>query len=87
MRHVRALAPAPGAWTEIAGKLVMLFEVAAAPRFPSALEPGEGFTQDGRAVVRTGDGAVLLLRGEIEGEPASAEALAELFLPGSPLLG
>jgi methionyl-tRNA formyltransferase len=87
VRHVRALAPAPGAWTEIAGKMVTVLEVAKAPRCPLALEPGEGFAEGGRAVIRTGDGAVFLLQGEIEGAPASTEALAGLFLPGSPLLG
>jgi methionyl-tRNA formyltransferase len=87
VRHVRALAPTPGAWTEIAGRPVTLLEVAPATRFPADLAPGEGFAEHGRAVVRTGDGAVVLLQGEIEGTPARAEALAQLFLADAPLLG
>jgi methionyl-tRNA formyltransferase len=87
LRHVRALAPAPGAWTEIAGSLVTVIEASRATRFPAALAPGEGFAEGGRAVVRTGDGAVVLVRGEIDGGPASPDDLARLFLPRAPLLG
>ncbi len=87
LRHVRALAPAPGAWTEIAGRIVTVLEVAKAPGCPAALEPGEGFAEGVRTVIRTGDGAVFLLQGEIDGAPAAPEAIAGLFLPGSPLLG
>ena len=87
LRHIRAFAPSPGAWTEIDGKMVVLLEAEKATRFPAALEPGEGFSEKGRAVIRTGDGAIFLGRGEIDGAPASAEDLAELFLPPEPLLG
>jgi len=80
LRHIRALAPAPGAWTEVKGAVVTITRAASAPRFPKALEPGEGATHEGRALVRTGDGAVFLLEGEIDGEPASAKDLAALFL-------
>ena len=90
LRHVRALAPSPGAWTEIGGALVTVLAATSAPTFPRALEPGEGAAVDGRAVVRTGDGAIVLLEGEVleateadddEGSwsPASAAALAVLF--------
>ncbi|MDC3952276.1 methionyl-tRNA formyltransferase [Polyangium jinanense] len=87
LRHIRALAPAPGAFTEIAGTLVTVLEARKAPRFPEALEPGEGYAEGGHAVIRTGDGAVILVRGEIDGAPAPAEALARLFLAPEPLLG
>lgn len=85
--HVRALAPAPGAWTEVADAYVTVTEAAPAPRFPAALTPGEGCVLEDRAVVRTGDGAVVLLRGEIDGEPATAGDLARLFLPRPPVVG
>jgi len=87
LRHVRAFAPSPGAWTEIDGKLVTVLEAAKAPRFPAALEPGEGYADSGHAIIRTGDGAVTIIQGEIDGKIARAEDLAELFLPRSPLLG
>ena len=45
---------------------------------PAALEPGEAVVQGGLAVVRTGDTAVALLEGEIEGAPAGAEDFAAL---------
>lgn len=86
LRQVRALAPSPGAWTEIAGQVVVVTRAVEAARFPAGLEPGEGVSEGGLAVVRTGDSAVALLAGEIEGVPADAKELAALFLPGSPLV-
>ena len=85
LRHVRALAPAPGAWTEIEGELVIVLQAAKAERFVSALEPGEGMAVDERVLVRTGDGAIELLRGEINGVPAGPRELAALFLSRSRL--
>lgn len=79
LRHVRALAPAPGAWTEINGRLVTVLRASPAQSFPAALEPGEGAIVDGLPIVRAGDGAVVLVACEIEGEPASREDLVELF--------
>jgi methionyl-tRNA formyltransferase len=84
--HVRALSPAPGAWTEIEGAVVTITRAARAPSFPSALEPGEGAVEGGLPLVRTADGAVILLEGEIDGAPATREDLAALFLPRSPLV-
>ncbi len=78
LRHIRALAPAPGAWTEIDGALLVVLLAAPAEGFPAALEPGEAIAQGGVAVVRTGDTAVALLEGEIDGEPASAAGIAAL---------
>lgn len=79
LRHVRALAPAPGAWTEIGGALVTITRAAVAASYPSALAPGEGAALGARVVVRTGDGAVELLEAEIDGVPAAPGALADLF--------
>jgi methionyl-tRNA formyltransferase len=84
LRHVRALAPAPGAWTEINGSLVTVLRAAPAKSFPAALEPGEGAIIDGLPIVRTGDSAVVFLECEIEGEPASREDLEALFLREPP---
>lgn len=86
LRHIRALAPAPGAWTEIEGAVVIVTRAAPAPTFPRALEPGEGAVVEGHAVVRTLDGAVLLLEGEIDGVPAIAKDFAALFLSRLPLV-
>jgi methionyl-tRNA formyltransferase len=85
LRHVRALAPAPGAWTEIEGALVIVVQAAPAATYPRALEPGEGVVDGGRVLVRTADGAVELLRGEIDGVPAGPRELAALFLSRSRL--
>ena len=84
LRHVRALAPAPGAWTEIEGALVVVVRAAPVDAFPAALEPGEAIVQGGVAVVRTADGAVALLEGEIDGDPVSAGDLAALVATGRP---
>jgi methionyl-tRNA formyltransferase len=86
LRHVRALGPAPGAWTEIEGALVTVLTAAPADSYPRALEPGEGTVDGDRVLVRTGDGAIVLLRGEIDGSPASAKDFAALFLSRSPLI-
>ena len=79
LRHVRALAPAPGAWTEIEGELVIVLQAAPAAHYARALEPGEGMVEGERVLVRTADGAIELLRGEINGVPAGSRELAALF--------
>lgn len=81
LRHVRALAPAPGAWTELGGRVLVVTRAAAVASFPRGLEPGEGLALAGRAIVGTADGAVALLEGELDGEPADAAALARIVAP------
>jgi len=78
--RVRAAAPWPGAWTEIGDRIVTLVRVTPASDFPRVLEPGEAAVRpDGRAVVRTADGAVELLEGRDEEEqPMSGADLAEV---------
>lgn len=79
LRQIRALAPAPGAVTEIAGRIVTVLRASAAPA-PAVLEvPGEAAFLGGRAVVRTGDGAVILLSFDVEGAPARDEDLGALL--------
>ncbi len=87
LRHIRALAPAPGAWTEINGSLVNVVAAERVMRFPEALEPGEGYVEAGRAVVRTSDGAIALLHGEVDGQEATVKDLIRLFFSDAPLLG
>jgi methionyl-tRNA formyltransferase len=79
LRQIRALAPAPGAWTEIRGAVVALLRAAPVLHFPAALAPGEAVVQGGVAVVRTGDTAIALLDGEVEGAPASSADLVALL--------
>lgn len=86
LRHIRALAPAPGAWTEIEGAFVTVLDAAPAVNFPQALEPGEAATLGDRPLVRTGDGAIELRAGEIDGVPARTEDFAALFLSRLPLV-
>jgi methionyl-tRNA formyltransferase len=85
LRHVLALAPAPGAWTEIAGAFVVVYRAALATSYPRALAPGEGAVEGGRVLVRTSDGAVELQSGEIDGHSAGPRDFAALFLSRSPL--
>jgi len=68
LRRVRALSPTPGAFTEIGGRILTVLAARAAPSFPRALSPGEAAVVGNRAVVRAGDGAIELLRGEIDGQ-------------------
>src|SRR5262249_49148127 len=79
VRQVRALAPTPGAWTEIARPAVTLLRVERVGRYPKVLAPGEGALVEGAAVIRTGDGALRLIEAEIDGEPAGPSELAALF--------
>jgi methionyl-tRNA formyltransferase len=79
LRKIRALAPAPGAWTEIAGRLVVVTRAEPVERYPRVLRPGEGAAFQGRAMVRTRDGAAALIEGEIDGRAADAEELLALF--------
>lgn len=71
LRHIRALAPSPGAWTEIAGAMVTVLAARAAPSFPAVLEPGEAICDGDHVLVRTADGALDLTAIEIDGAPAS----------------
>lgn len=79
LRVVRALAPSPGAATDIGEHAVT---VLAARRIdaPAILEePGEAAFLKGRAVVKTGDGAIQLLEVEVEGEVLREEELEDFF--------
>jgi methionyl-tRNA formyltransferase len=84
---IRAFAPAPGAWTEINGSIVALVAAERVTRFPKALEPGEGYVEGDRAIVRTGDGAIALIHGEVDGREATTKDLLQLFFSDAPLLG
>ncbi len=79
-RRVRAAAPWPGAWTEIADRIVTLVRVGVTRDFPRALEPGEAAVRsDGVAVVRAADDALALLEGRGEDDsPLGSRELADL---------
>jgi methionyl-tRNA formyltransferase len=85
LRRIRALSPAPGAFTEIGASMLTVLEARVASRFPRALEPGEAAVVDGAAVVRTADGAVELVRGEVEGTWLDAGGLATFVAHGGEL--
>lgn len=78
LRRIRALAPSPGAFTELGDAIVVVTAARATSRFPRVLSPGEAAVVDARAVVRTGDGAIVLDAGQIDDEPADAESMARL---------
>jgi methionyl-tRNA formyltransferase len=75
LRRIRALAPSPGAFTEIGGQILTIIAARATVDFPRALRAGEGAVVGDRAVIRAGDGAIELLRGEIDGQPLDARGL------------
>jgi methionyl-tRNA formyltransferase len=75
LRRIRALSPSPGAFTEIGDDIVTVLAARAATDFPRALAPGEAAVVGSRAVVRAGDGALELLRGEIDGAPLDERGL------------
>lgn len=82
LRHIRALAPSPGAWTDISGILVTIVSARATSSYPAILLPGEAVWDGDRALVRTGDGAIELGRVEIDGQLAFADDLRALLVPG-----
>jgi methionyl-tRNA formyltransferase len=74
VRRIRAAAPSPGAWSFFGEEPVSITRAAPAPRFPRALVPGEAAVIDGVGVVRTGDGAVTLLRGRMDARTDAADS-------------
>ncbi len=78
LRRIRALSPAPGAFTEIGDQIVTILEARFAREFPRALEPGEAAVLSDVAVVRTADHAIELLAGELEDQALDQAALARL---------
>lgn len=83
LRHIRAAAPWPGASVEIGHHLVTVTRAARAHHFPAVLSPGEAAVVNGCAVVRTQDGAIELLEGELEG-PAAGEPQEQSATPLGP---
>lgn len=78
LRRIRALSPAPGAFTEIDESLVVVTRARETSEYPRVLVPGEAAVVGDLAVVRTLDGAIALLEGSIDDVPADAAALSEL---------
>jgi methionyl-tRNA formyltransferase len=66
-RHVRALDPRPGAWTELGGKRVKLFGPRPAGFPPAGTEPGVVTAIEPTLLVSTGDGALQFLDVQPEG--------------------
>ena len=75
LRRIRALAPSPGAFTEIGGQILTIVAARATADFPRALRAGEAAVVGDRAVIRAADGAIELLSGEIDGQPLDARGL------------
>jgi methionyl-tRNA formyltransferase len=78
LRRIRALSPAPGAFTEIRGVILTILEARLAADYPRALAAGEAAVVGGTSVIRTSDGAIALVRGEIEGHILDEGGLASL---------
>jgi methionyl-tRNA formyltransferase len=68
LRQVRALAPAPGALTELGDEVVAIVRARAANAHPLLEVPGEAMLFEGRPLIRTLDGAVSVEEAEIDGE-------------------
>lgn len=79
LRAVRALSPAPGAWTELAlpdGPRALVVTRARRAERPPPLAPGEAAALGGAVLVGTADGAIELLEAELDGAPTTPAALA-----------
>jgi methionyl-tRNA formyltransferase len=78
LRRIRALSPAPGAFTEIQGSVLTILAARATDQYPRALAAGEAAVVGATVVIRTADGAAALVRGEIDGSVLDEEGLAAL---------
>lgn len=77
---IRGMAPYPGAWTTLDGKICKLFETAISDvAKPAATAVGEMFSQDGRLYVVCSDGVLEILQLQLEGKKRMA---ADAFLRG-----
>ena len=79
LRQIRALAPAPGAVTEIGDEMIVVLK-ATATSAPSAIEtPGEALLIAGHPVVRTADGAVRIDLAELDGDVLEGDDWEPVF--------
>lgn len=82
LRRIRAIAPVPGVALEICGLELFLTRAKAAEEYPEALEPGEAAAlgdPPSAVVIRTGDGAIQVVRAVLpDGAALAPEALAQL---------
>lgn len=72
LRRCRALTPAPGIALELRGVPIVVTRVAPADEVSRAVEPGEAAVSAAGVVIRTGDGAVRILRAVVA-EPGAEE--------------
>lgn len=77
LRRIRALAPVPGLGLDVEGLELFVTRAAGADSFPSALEPGEAavYGDPPRLVLRTGDGAIGVLRAVLPAEDDGPDAM------------
>jgi methionyl-tRNA formyltransferase len=78
LRRIRALAPWPGAVTELAGRALVIQKARAVDRPARGLEPGEAYVENETAIVRTGDGAIALVAGQADDEFLDEGSIAKL---------
>jgi len=73
LRRIRALSPVPGLAVEVSGLCFFATRAEAASEFVAALEPGEASLvgDPGTLVIRTGDGAIAVLRAVLAGDDDS----------------
>jgi methionyl-tRNA formyltransferase len=83
LARIRAGAPEPGAFTGYGDDTIVITRARPARAVPAALEPGDVAVSDEGVVVRTGDGAIVLLEARREGEDRTLRdrAIVEIF-PG-----
>lgn len=68
MNFIRGMAPYPGAWTKFDGKVIKIFQVKEADKFPAG-EPGKLSTDNKSYMyINTADGAVEVLELQMEGK-------------------
>lgn len=79
LRRVRALAPSPGAFFAFGEHVITVTAARRATAVPRVLLPGEACVTGEGVVVRTLDGAIVIVSADIDEEPADPAAVIGLF--------
>ena len=82
----RAQPSARGVHRNPRGQILTILAARPAPDYPRALASGEAAVVGEHAVIRTADGAIALVRGEIEGSVLDEGGLASLVARGANLV-
>ncbi len=80
---IRAYSPVPGAFSEIYGKRVYILKAESTSEFPKNLHSGECVIYKDKCIVKTKDGAIEIIRAEMDEKIIENSHITLLFSPKS----